>query len=167
MLAVCRVQYSGIGGFITFGLRRTLERWLVLSSLFISGENKYNSNPTRDEPIYDNLRPRSGQWQCCRWYRPCHSQADSNIHECRIVGCKGRQVQAYMCVCWDRIYFECNAAKSSTTCWGPQVKKRWKIDVEVDSSSYRISCNPALRKPRKRDCLSSAYELHGLAIPGG
>lgn len=48
-----------------------------------------------------------------------------------------------------------------------EVKKHWNIDVEVDSSSYRMSCNLSLRKPSKTDCLSSAYELHGLAMAGG
>ena len=48
-----------------------------------------------------------------------------------------------------------------------EVKKHWNVDVEVDSGSYRMSCNLALRKPRYTDCLSPAYELHGLAIAGG
>lgn len=47
-------------------------------------------------------------------------------------------------------------AEGRKTSLAKEVKKSWKIDVEVDSSSYRMSCNLALRAPRNTDCLSTA-----------
>lgn len=44
-----------------------------------------------------------------------------------------------------------------------EVKKRRQIDVGVESSSYKMGCDLNLGTPRSTDCLSAAFELHGLA----
>ena len=56
-----------------------------------------------------------------------------------------------------------NLLKAARLVWQTKLRNVVKIDVEVDSSSYRMSCNPALGTRRNTDCLSTIFEFQGLA----
>lgn len=131
---------------------------------YFSTEQKYESVHTRDETIYDDLRHRPKHEDDTDPAIPRQIVKYMNTEFKEVNAGKFKLITAFV----DMFRVQCsktvnNLLKAARLVWQTKLRNVVKIDVEVDSSSYRMSCNPALGTRRNTDCLSTIFEFQGLA----